>query len=293
MLRYDHPFRVHFKTWCDRCSVSGKQRVFGSGSSISALRLSASDTQVGVSECPISGKIILQSGTASSGEREVSKVLLVRDWMTGELVTLSPEASVAEALILCRERRIRHIPILEEGHLVGIVTDRDLRDASPALGDPERASALQKIRVRDVMTREVITADPEASIENVAQEMYEYKIQSLPVVTEGPVVDEGSAVAEDELLGIVTSSDVMRALVMLVGLPEPGCRIEVQAANKAGVLSEVAGKIQDLEVDIVSVLSDPDWRSGNRTLIFQLVTADPSSVIESLKTGGYKVSWMA
>ena len=228
-----------------------------------------------------------------SGEREVSKVLLVRDWMTGELVTLSPEASVAEALILCRERRIRHIPILEEGHLVGIVTDRDLRDASPALGDPERASALQKIRVRDVMTREVITADPEDSIENVAQEMYEYKIQSLPVVTEGPVVDEGSAVAEDELLGIVTSSDVMRALVMLVGLPEPGCRIEVQAANKAGVLSEVAGKIQDLEVDIVSVLSDPDRRSGNRTLIFQLVTADPSSVIESLKTGGYKVSWMA
>jgi acetoin utilization protein AcuB len=213
--------------------------------------------------------------------------------MTGKLVTLSPEASVAEALILCRERRIRHIPILEEGRLVGVVTDRDLRDASPALGDPERASALQKIRVRDVMTREVITADPDDSIENVAQEMYEHKIQSLPVVTERAVVDEGSAMAEEQLLGIVTSSDVMRALVTLVGLPEPGCRIEVQAANKAGGLAEVVGKIQDLEVDIVSVLSDPDRRSGNRTLIFQLVTTDPSSVIESLKIGGYKVSWIA
>ena len=127
-------------------------------------------------------------------------MLLVRDWMTGKLVTLSPEASVAEALTLCRQRRIRHIPILERGHLVGVVSDRDLRDASPALGDPERASALQKIRVKDVMTREVITADPEDSIENVAQEMYEHKIQSLPVVTEGPVVAEGSAVAEEELL---------------------------------------------------------------------------------------------
>ena len=143
------------------------------------------------------------------------------------------------------------------------------------------------------MTREVITADPEDSIENVAQEMYEHKIQSLPVVTEGPVVDEGSAVAEEELLGIVTSSDVMRALVTLVGLPEPGCRIEVKASNKAGVLAEVVGRIQDLEVDIVSVLSDPGRRSGNRTLIFQLVTTDPSSVIQSLKTGGYEVSWMA
>lgn len=221
-------------------------------------------------------------------------MLLVRNWMTEKLVTLSPETSVSEALTLCRERRIRHIPILEGGHLVGVVTDRDLRDASPALGDPERASALQKIRVGDVMTREVITTDPEDSIENAAQVMYEHKIQSLPVVTEGPVVDEGSAVAEEELLGIVTSSDVMRALVTFVGLPEPGSRIEVQASNKAGALAEVAGKIQDLEVDIVSVLSAPDWSSsGKRTLMFQLVTTDPSSVIQSLKTDGYEVSWMA
>jgi acetoin utilization protein AcuB len=222
-------------------------------------------------------------------------MLLVRNWMTEKLVTLSPEASVAEALTLCRERRIRHIPILEGGHLVGIVTDRDLRDASPALGDPERANALQKIQVRDVMTRDVITTNPEDSIENAAQEMYEHKIQSLPVVTEGPVVDEGTAEAEEEeLLGIVTSSDVMRALVMFVGLPEPGCRIEVQASNKAGVLAEVVGKIQHLEVDIVSVLSAPDWSSsGKHTLMFQLATTDPSSVIQSLRTGGYKVTWMA
>jgi acetoin utilization protein AcuB len=220
-------------------------------------------------------------------------VLLVRDWMTRKLVTLSPEASVAEALTLCRERRIRHIPILEEGRLVGIVSDRDLRDASPALGDAERASALQEIRVGDVMTREVSTADPQDAIENVAQEMYELKIGSLPVVAERSVMDEGLAVAEEELLGIVTSSDVMRALVTLAGLPEPGCRIEVRAPNKAGILAEVAGKIQDLGVDIFSVLSDPDRRSGKRTMVFQLVTTDPSSVMQGLKMAGYEVSWVS
>jgi acetoin utilization protein AcuB len=221
-------------------------------------------------------------------------VLLARDWMTRKLVTLSPEASVAEALTLCRERRIRHIPILEEGRLVGIVSDRDLRDASPALGDAQRASALQKIRVGDVMTREVSTADPQDSIENLAQEMYELKIGSLPVVAEGPMVDEGLvAVAEEELMGIVTSSDVMRALVTLAGLPEPGCRIEVRAPNRAGILAEVAGKIQDLEVDIFSVLSDPDRRSGNRTMVFQLETTDPSSVMQGLKMAGYGVSWVS
>jgi len=211
-------------------------------------------------------------------------VLLVRDWMTGNLVTLSPKASVAEALTLCRERRIRHIPIVEEGRLIGIVSDRDLRDASPALGDAERASTLQEKRVGDVMTREVSTTVPEESIENVAQEMYELKIGSLPVVAEED---------EEKLLGIVTSSDVMRALVTLAGLPEPGYRIEVRAANRAGILVEVAGKFQDLGADIFSVLSDPDQRSGNRTMVFQLVSADPSSVMEGLKMAGYEVSWVS
>jgi acetoin utilization protein AcuB len=213
--------------------------------------------------------------------------------MTQNLLTLSPKASVAEALTLCRERRIRHIPILEEGQLVGIVSDRDLRDASPALGDPERTRTLQEIRVGDVMTREVITADPQDSIENAAQEMYELKIESLLVVAERPAADERRAAADEELLGIVTSSDVMRALVMLAGLPNPGCRIEVRAPNRAGILAEVAGKIRDLGVDIVSVLSDPDRRSGHRTMVFQLTTVDPSSVMQSLKMAGYEVSWMS
>ena len=136
----------------------------------------------------------------------------------------------------------------------------------------------------DVMTREVSTTVPEESIENVAQEMYELKIGSLPVVTEED---------EEKLLGIVTSSDVMRALVTLAGLPEPGCRIEVRAPNRAGILAEVAGRIQDLGVDTFSVLSDPDRRSGNRTMVFQLETTDPSSVMEGLKMAGYEVSWVS
>jgi acetoin utilization protein AcuB len=213
--------------------------------------------------------------------------------MTEHLVTLSPEASVAEALTLCRKRRIRHIPILDEGRLVGIVSDRDLRDASPTLGDPERARILQEIRVADVMSREVITVDPQDSIENAAQQMYELKIESLPVVSEGAVAGAGSTVGEEEVLGIVTSSDVMRALVTLAGLPEPGCRIEVSVPNREGILAEVAGKIRELEVDIVSVLSDPDRRSGQRTMVFQLATADPSSVMQSLKRAGYEVSWVS
>ena len=214
-------------------------------------------------------------------------MLLVRNWMTGIVAALSPEASVAEALALCRERRVRHIPILEEERLVGIVSDRDLRDASPAVGDPERSRALRDIRVGEVMTQEVITVDPRDSIENAAQQMYELKIGSLPVV------EEGAEATEEELLGIITSSDALRALVMLAGLPEAGCRVEVRTPNSSGVLAEVAGRIRELGVDIVSVLADPDRRSGDRTMVFQLATADPSDVMQSLKVAGYEVTWIS
>ena len=76
-------------------------------------------------------------------------VLLMRDWMAREVLTLGPEASAFDALRLCRERRIRHIPVVKDDRLVGIISDRDLRDASPPLGDPERVSTMKEILLEE------------------------------------------------------------------------------------------------------------------------------------------------
>src|ERR671933_468990 len=103
-------------------------------------------------------------------------MLLVRDSMTHDVVTLPPQTTAAEALALCREKGIRHLPIMEEGRLVGMVSDRDLRSATPALGDPARAQALQQIRVADEMARDVVTTLPDDPIEDAAMTMYERKI---------------------------------------------------------------------------------------------------------------------
>jgi acetoin utilization protein AcuB len=207
-------------------------------------------------------------------------VLLMQDWMKQKVLTLGPEASAFEALRLCREGRIRHIPVVKDERLVGIISDRDLRDASPPLGDPERVSTMKEIRLEDVMTRKVITTHPEDTIVHAAREMYERKIESLPVVDEG------------KLLGIVTSSDVMRALIAVIGVHEPGhSRIAVQTL-KPGDLAEVSGIIQDRGVDIFSVLSSPGKvTSHDRTLVFQVATRDPSSVIQGLQEAGYEVRW--
>ena len=208
-------------------------------------------------------------------------MLLVRDSMTREVVTVGSETTAAEALALCREKGIRHLPVLEGGWLVGMISDRDLRSATPALGDPDRAEALERIRVADEMVKEVATVRPEDPIEEAAIEMYERKIGCLPVVD------------DDDLVGIVTSSDVMRAFVRLVGAHAPGSRVEVALSRRPGAFAGVAGILQNAGVNIVSVLasSKGEDEAGERVAVFRIDTIDPRRVVEGLEAAGYAVRW--
>ena len=212
-------------------------------------------------------------------------MLLVRDSMTREVVVLSPPSTAAEALGLCRERRIRHLPVLERGRLVGIVSDRDLRSAAPALGYPERAAALEKIRLSEVMTRDVITAQPGDPIEEAANRMQERRIGCLPVVEDGVLV------------GILTSSDVMEALVQLIGAHEPGSRLVASMPDRPGTLAGAAGIFGVLGINIVSVVAGPRQESPPgehgpwRAAIFRIDTINPAEAIEILERAGYSVLW--
>jgi acetoin utilization protein AcuB len=212
-------------------------------------------------------------------------MLLVKDSMTREVVVLSPQTTGAEALGLCTERRIRHLPVLEGGRLVGIVSDRDLRSAAPPLEDPERASALAKMRVSDVMTRDVVTAHPADPIEVAANRMRERRIGCLPVVEDGGLV------------GIITSSDVMEALVYLVGAHEPGSRLEVVMPDRPGTLAGVAGVFGALGINIVSVVAGPrqetppEGEPEGRIGIFKVDTIDTREAVDFLKEAGYTVRW--
>ncbi len=212
-------------------------------------------------------------------------MLLVRDSMTRVVVTISPQTTAAEALALCREKGIRHLPVMEEGRLAGLVSDRDLRSATPALGDPERAEALQEVRVWDVMVRDVLTAHPEDPIEQAANTMREKKIGCLPVLEAG------------ELAGILTSSDVMEALVYLIGAHEPGSRVEVLMPDRPGTLAGVAGLFGELGINIVSVVAGArqEAQEGGvlegRIGIFKIDTIDPKEAVEVLEQAGYRVLW--
>jgi len=211
-------------------------------------------------------------------------MLLVKDSMTREVEALPPQSTAGEALALCRERRIRHLPVLEDDRLVGIVSDRDLRSATPALGDPSRAEALGRILVHEVMAREVATAHPDDPIEEAANAMRERKIGCLPVVE------------DDALVGIVTSSDVMEALVYLMGAHEPGNRLEVVMPDRPGTLAGVAGIFGELGINIVSVVAGPrrplpSSSERGRVAVFRADTIDLREAVDILKRAGYAVQW--
>ena len=134
----------------------------------------------------------------------------IRAWMTAPVHCLKPLDSVKHARELMEKHRINQMPVAVEGRLIGIVTDRDLRDASPSVFEgPSHQNHDQRddIPVRDVMSQKVLTLTPADSIAAAAQLMRRERIGSLPIVeAEHPV-------------GILTRSDLLKALVALAETP--------------------------------------------------------------------------
>ncbi len=205
-------------------------------------------------------------------------MLRVRDAMTRGVVTVEPEASAARAWGVCREKNIRHLPVVEEGRLVGIVSDRDLRDLSPPRDTHDQENILGWVRIRDVMSPEVVTAHPLDTIEHAAKVIYERKFNCLPVVADG------------DLVGIITSSDLVRTLVELIGAHGTGSWLEVEVPNEPGTLAGVTNVIQQRHVNISGIFLGPASRATYRTIVLRLETTNPSTVAESLTDAGYVVT---
>ena len=140
--------------------------------------------------------------------------MLVSDWMVADPVTVTPETKLFEAQKVMRDGGFRRLPVVSRGHLVGIVTDRDLREAAPSkatsLSVFELNYLLSRLTVKDVMKSAVLTVSPDDPIERAALLMNEHKISGLPVV-------DG-----DTEVGILTITDLLQALVSLLDLESGG-----------------------------------------------------------------------
>lgn len=207
-------------------------------------------------------------------------MLRVRDAMSRNLITLGPEASAAEAWTLCRRRGIRHLPVVGEGgRLAGLVSDRDLRDVSPSMGGAsaagDREDALGRVSLESVMVTDIEVAHPFDTIDHAARTISDRRIGCLPVV-------DG-----EELVGIVTSSDMMRIMTELVGGRGHGSWVEVEVEHKPGSLAGVVDMVRDRHVNIASVFLTPAPRTDQRTIVLRLETTNPAGVVRELEDAGY------
>ncbi len=209
--------------------------------------------------------------------------MLVEKRMKRDPVTLTPDDSFRHAMTLIRQKGIRHLPVVEGSQLVGIVTDRDIRQASPSpatsLEIHELHYLLEKVKIREMMTKKVYTVAPDTPIEEAARLMLQHKIGGLPVLQAG------------NLVGIITETDILSAFVDVMGIQQQQTRLELVLEDRPGAFLEVCRIIQEQGGDIVSVVTAMATHGGEETkvLIFRLegVTIDP--LVKQLEASGHTV----
>jgi acetoin utilization protein AcuB len=179
------------------------------------------------------------------------QIMLVKNWMSKNVITVDEKDSMEDAMKNLKEHDIRMLPVMKKGKLVGIVTDRDLKKASASdattLEVHELLYLLTKIKVKDIMTRDVITVPPDYTVEETAQVLQKNRISGAPVVD-----------ADGQLVGTITQTDLFRVLISLTGVGNGGIQFGFQVEDRPGSIKEVADIIRIYGGRMVSILSSYD-----------------------------------
>ena len=196
--------------------------------------------------------------------------MIVKDIMRSPVVTVTPETTVSEAVRLAGTRGIRHLPVLEGDHLVGIVSDRDFKKVAG------ETSALELLRIKSIMTTVVLTTGPTFTVEDAARTMVKERISALPVTVAGRVV------------GIVTETDIVELFVRALGAAEPSSRFDVDLGRARDALGDVVTTVEGAGARIASLvtLAAP---GGVREAIVRVSTIAPGAAIHALTSKGYRV----
>ncbi len=214
--------------------------------------------------------------------------MLVKDIMTSPVYTINQNQSLLELQGLMNDDDLRRVPVLNDaGQVVGIVTDRDVKLASPSeastLSRYEASYLLSRIKVKDVMTHNVKTVYATEDLADVAALMHQDHIASVPVMNE-----------ENTLCGIVTDSDVFRALVDIFGLNQSASRITIDVTDKPGILAEVTKMFADRGINIISCVTSDTKNPGEKELVFTVDLSQVGmAVIEEIREAGYKITNIA
>lgn len=187
--------------------------------------------------------------------------MLIRDWMTSNVITITPSMSMMKASRLMKEHGIHRLPVQDDnGVLVGIVTDRDIKEASPSkattLDMHELYYLLSEIKIKDIMTKNPLSVREDDSVEQAAIMMVEKHFGGLPVVDEN-----------NKLTGIITDSDIFKVLINITGATHGGLQLAFELSQEQGTLKAVLDALREHSARVVSVLTSQQ-EDGNTRMVY-------------------------
>ena len=190
--------------------------------------------------------------------------MLVKDWMSEEVIVLDENASIMKASQVMKEHDIRRIPVVRNGRLVGIVSDRDIKEATPSkatsLDVHELYYLLAEVRVKDIMTPDPIYVKPEDTVEYAAVLMLENRISWLPVVDD-----------EKRVVGILTQTDIFKLFVNITGVYKGPIQIGLEIEESAP-LDEITALIGNRGAQIISILTYSEELDFDKRQVFIRIT---------------------
>ncbi len=200
--------------------------------------------------------------------------MLVGERMSHPVITVPPDLPIAEALNLMRRERIRRAPVVKEGKLLGIVSEKDLLNASPSpvtsLSIWELNYLLSKVTVEEVMTKHVLCVTEDTPIEEAARIMADNKVGGLPVMR------------NDHIVGIITETDLFKIFLELMGAREKGIRASVLVLDQPGQLAKLSQTIAHLGGNIVALGTFAGEDPTNRLVTFKVSGVEESQLRQAI-----------
>ncbi len=208
--------------------------------------------------------------------------MLVRETMTANPVVVHPDTSFGDAMELLRAKKIRRLPVVDDkGVLVGIVVEKDLLKAAPSpattLSVYEIPYLLSKLKIKDIMTKRVITVEEDWPLEEAARVMVEHKIGCLPIVR------------GNQVIGIITETDIFRAMTLALGGEPQSLRVMVRVPDVKGELAKLSNQVAQMGGDIRSLVTLVGKESKQGEITMKVLGVKRDELVPALEKVGIKV----
>lgn len=208
--------------------------------------------------------------------------MFIKLWMQQDITTVDADTPIGEANKIITQSHFRHLPVVEDSTLVGIITQSDIHRALPSAIDssssPEKTIIATQAKVSSFMTHSPVTAHPMDPLEDVAILMRRFKIGAVPVVE------------NDELLGIITETDIFQAFAEILGGGESGARIELQIQNNGAAVYKITDICKDFNMQLLAITIFKNYSPDHQLLTIRVTGDQIENMVDALWNSGAKVN---